>query len=169
MAKRGTSKRKSVDQEEWIAALYSGTRSPSSGAADTDQGDVRTARSLIECKVTGEPGKEPRPQLPRFVRWLEKVAVEAWSEGRDPALALRYFDPDSPLARPDGWVDVVVRTAADDSVRDRAYDAWHEQIERDRQAEEDFLAGLKSAGVPLSHAAPGHCEGPQYCEFCGAD
>lgn len=139
MAKRGTSKRKSVEQEEWIARLYSGTRSPSSGAADTDQGDVRTTRSLIECKVTGEPGKEPRPQLPRFVRWLEKVAEEAWSEGRSPAVALRYFDPDSKLATPDGWVDVVIRPAADDSVREALYAAEHENQEPIWEIKEDDL------------------------------
>lgn len=121
MAKRGSNKWKSVQQEEFIANLYSGTRSPSSGAADTDQGDVRTTHSLIECKVTGSPGVEPRPKTPRFVKWLEKVALEAWSEGREPALALRYFDPDSPLATPDGWVDVVVRPAASDSLREAHY------------------------------------------------
>ena len=139
MAKRGTSKRKSQDQEKWIATLYSGKASPSSGASDTDQGDVRTAHSLIECKVTGEPGKEPRPQTPHFIKWLEKVALEAWSEGRQPALALRYFDPDSPLARPDGWIDVVVRTAADDSVREALY-ALQDEIDK-ALSEPDPLAG----------------------------
>lgn len=151
MAKRGTSKRKSVDQEEWIARLYSGTRSPSSGAADTDQGDVRTAHSLIECKVTGEPGKELKPQLPRFVRWLEKVALEAWSEGREPALALRYFDPDSSLANLDGWVDVVVRTAAEDSVREAAYDDLNDRKERDRQSEEDYLRAWQDGEVGAAY------------------
>lgn len=120
MARRGSSKARSVEQEDWVARLYHGKRSPSSGAADTDAGDVRTPLSLIECKTTGYPGKEPKPQVPRFIRWLEKVVKEAYEEGRSGALALRYYDPDSILATPDGWVDVVVRPIPDDVIREEA-------------------------------------------------
>lgn len=118
MAARGSNKYRSVEQEDWVARLYHGKRSPSSGAADTDAGDVRTEFSLIECKTTGYPGKEPQPQLPRFIRWLEKVFKEASEEGKKGALALRYYAPDSILATPDGWVDVVVRPACDDADRE---------------------------------------------------
>lgn len=115
MAARGTSKRRSVDHEDHIAALYGGVRSASSGGADNDQGDVRTPEFLIECKMTGGPGEDPRP-LPVFIQHLEKITEEAYSEGREPVLALRYFAPDSILATWDGWVDVVVRRAADAAI-----------------------------------------------------
>lgn len=133
MAKRGTSKYKSVQQEQYIALIYGGKQSPSSGAADNDQGDVRTPTTLIECKVTGGPGKGG-PRSPRMVRWLEKVSLEAWEEGRDPALALRFYDPESALADRDGWIDLVVRLASDDSVREDLYNSVldHRKLERAR-------------------------------------
>lgn len=113
MAVRGSSKYLSVLQEDKIASLYNGVRSASSGAAETDQGDVRTKHLLIECKMTGGPGK--RSIKPVFLQHLEKVAAEAYSEGREPLLALRYYDPKSILADRDGWIDLVVRRASDDA------------------------------------------------------
>lgn len=113
MATRGTTKALSVLQEERIAHLYRGKRSKSSGAAAHDQGDVRTATELIECKYHGQPGGTPI-SVPRPVAELEKVAKEAWSEGREPVLALRYYLPDSILADNDGWVDLTVRRTCDD-------------------------------------------------------
>jgi hypothetical protein len=127
MAKKGSSKYRSVVQEDLAAMLYQGKRSPSSGAADTDAGDVRTTHSLIECKTAGRPGVEIVPQLPRFVKWLEKVALEAWEEGRDPALFLRYYRPDSRLADRAGWVDVVVRPLVGDVLRENAYAKVHQE------------------------------------------
>lgn len=112
MAKRGTVKRASVEQEDFIAKHYGGKRSASSGAADTDQGDVRTDKCLIECKMTGGPGKTN--SKPKFVKDLEKVTEEAWSEDRIPVLTLRYFDPDSILSDRDGWIDLVVKRVVDD-------------------------------------------------------
>lgn len=114
MAKRGTTKRRSVEQESYIAKIYGGVRSASSGAADTDAGDVRCETVLIECKVTGGPGETEKP-LPVFIRHLEKVAEEAYQEGRSPAVALRYYAPDSILSNPHGWVDVMVRPVVDDA------------------------------------------------------
>jgi len=111
MAKRGTSKRFSVDHEEHIAQLFRGRRSASSGGADNDSGDVRSIEHLIECKTTGSPDKPSR--LPTFVHQLEKIADEAWSEGRTPILALRYFNPDSNLSDRDGWIDLLVTRAGD--------------------------------------------------------
>lgn len=113
MAKRGTVKRKSVDHEDHIAKVYSGRRSASSGGADNDNGDVRTAELLIECKVTGGPG-EPIKPLPKFVREMEKITDEAMQEGREPILALRYFNPESILADKNGWIDLSVRRTRDD-------------------------------------------------------
>lgn len=107
MARRGSSKDRSERHENFIAACYGGKRSPSSGAAETDQGDVRTESMLIECKTTGGPEKPAK--LPIFLQHLEKVCLEAWEEGRDGVVALRYYCPTSKLANPDGFVDVIVR------------------------------------------------------------
>jgi hypothetical protein len=113
MAQRGTSKRYSVEHEDHIANVYGGKRSRSSGAAVTDAGDVRTSDGqLIECKMTGNVLKPS--QLPTFVQHLEKVALEAWAENKIPALALRYYQPESKLAARDGWVDLIVRPVTDD-------------------------------------------------------
>jgi hypothetical protein len=111
VAKRGSTKFLSVQQEDFIARNYHGRRSPSSGGAVTDQGDVRTPDYLIECKMSGGPGKPVK--TPKLVKDLEKVTEEAWSEGKTPLLALRYYDPDSILADRDGWIDLVVQRVAD--------------------------------------------------------
>lgn len=111
MATRGSSKALSVEQEDYIAKKYGGSRSRSSGAADNDAGDVRTDDYLIECKVTGRPGKPAKAAL---LSIFDKIAEEAYSEGREPLVALRYFAPESPLANPQGWVDLVVRRVAED-------------------------------------------------------
>jgi hypothetical protein len=64
--------------------------------------------------MTGGPGEKPKP-LPKFVQHLEKVAEEAYLEGREPVVALRYFAPTSILANPQGWIDVAVRPAQSDA------------------------------------------------------
>jgi hypothetical protein len=142
MARRGSTKDRSEQHENWIAAEYDGVRSPSSGAADTDQGDVRTKTMLIECKTTGTPEKPSR--LPVFIQHLEKVCQEAWEEGRDGMVALRYYYPESRLANNDGWVDVVVRQEMTDTALCRD---WEDRLARDRESEENFLNGLKEAGI----------------------
>lgn len=105
--------------EEAIAALFGGIRSKSSGASVVDKGDVRVKdeANLFECKLKGEPGSQPKRKA-TLVRQMEKVSSEAYAEGLDPAIALRFFDPDSPLSDPaTGWVDLVVRVAGDDALR----------------------------------------------------
>lgn len=106
MAQRGSSKELSVRHEDYVAKLFSGKRSKSSGAAEGDAGDVRCDTLLIECKMT-------KGRVPTFVHHLEKVSKEAWVEGKTPMLALRYYDPDSPLSHANGWIDLVVLDAHD--------------------------------------------------------
>lgn len=116
-----TKKERSREHEEYIARIYDGRRSKTSGASDTDKGDVRarTLETLFECKVTGEPGeKEKRTTV---IKHMEKVADEAWAEGLEPAVCLRYWHPSSPLAGPEGWVDLTVRLTANDCVRERLW------------------------------------------------
>jgi hypothetical protein len=119
MAARGTSKRLSVDHEDWIAERYAGKRSKSSGGAAHDQGDVRCPTLLIECKAIMKPNK-------KLIDEFEKVAKEAYSEGRTPAVALRYFAPDSILADNDGWVDLIVRRVRDDLEREELADRYED-------------------------------------------
>lgn len=116
MAKKGTKKYRSNEHERFIASLYAGKRSPSSGAALHDNGDVRVVadETLFECKTTGEPGKEARSSL---VKHMDKVADEAWEEGLEPAVALRFYMPDSLVADNKGYVDLTVRLARDDAYR----------------------------------------------------
>lgn len=112
MATRGSTKDDSVRQEDYIAKLFDGKRSKSSGAADHDAGDVRTKYLLIECKMT-------RARKPKFVTDFEKVAKEAWEEGREPMLALRYYDPDSLLSDSEGWIDLTMMLAFDQAETER--------------------------------------------------
>ena len=117
MAAKGTAKRFSVEQEDAMAKLFDGKRSRSSGAAEHDAGDVRCELLLIECKVR-MPVSKP---MPKFVQQLETIAKEAWESGKDPMLALRYYFPTSPLAGPDGWVDIVVMPADQAADREERY------------------------------------------------
>lgn len=104
------------EHEKWVAKIYGGRRTKSSGSGIKEKGDVRieAQNELVECKMSGEPGKPRRVTL---VKHMEKVANEAYEEGMDPMLALRYYDPDSTLAANDGHVDLVVRLARDDARR----------------------------------------------------
>lgn len=121
MARRGSVKYLSVRQEDYIARLFNGRRSKSSGAAEHDAGDVRCVHLLIECKMTGNPGATVSKPVPRFVQDFEKIAREAWEESKDPMLALRYYSPDSVLAGADGWIDLTLRLATDDAEREADY------------------------------------------------
>jgi hypothetical protein len=111
MAKRGSVKALSVEHENFIAYLFGGRRSRSSGAAPGDPGDVRADPWLAECKMTGNPSEIGK--RPGVASQFEKIAKEAAQKGLDPMLALRWYDPDSPLANRDGWCDLVVMKATD--------------------------------------------------------
>ena len=119
MAKPGTTKRLSADHEDHVAAVYNGRRSPSSGGANNDNGDVRATLDLIECKLTGGPGQEPKRTT--LLRQFEKIAEEAFHEGRSPVVALRIWCPDSILSDTEGWVDLSVRLLEEDAQMREAY------------------------------------------------
>lgn len=113
MAKPGSTKWLSQRQERKVARVYGGAVSPSSGAAISDQGDVRTPTELIECKHRGTFDK-PAKSISLKLSDLEKIADEAWSEGRQPVMVLSMYAPDSVLADADGEVNVTVRLTMDD-------------------------------------------------------
>jgi len=102
-----------VLQEERVAKAYRGKRSPSSGGAATDRGDVRAQYDLFECKHVGtydKPAKSVSIKLSDF----EKLYDEATSEGKDAAMALSIYAPGSVLADADGFVDITARLQRDD-------------------------------------------------------
>jgi hypothetical protein len=113
-----TKKEKSLAHEKYLEQLYDGVRTVNSGATSREKGDVRIrqAHTLIEAKCTGGPGEPYKSS--RILKLMEQIADEAWQVGLEPALALRYFNPESSLASPDGWVDFSLRLAQDDSVRE---------------------------------------------------
>lgn len=119
MARAGSRKALSVEHENAVARKYGGTRSSSSGGAITDEGDVRvnTDRTLFECK--GKFGERigQTPVRATILTQFEKIADEAASVLKEPALALRFYSPESPLADTHGYVDLVVRQLADDAER----------------------------------------------------
>ena len=113
MAPSGSSKWFSERHEKKIAKQYGGKRSPSSGAAVVDQGDVRTSDCLVECKHTGTFDKPARSISVKLAD-LEKITKEAWSEGKQPVMALGIYSPHSVLADKDGEVNLIVRLMPDD-------------------------------------------------------
>lgn len=115
MAPRGSKKALSEEHEHSVAARYEGKRSRSSGAAPTDQGDVRVKSDfLIECKGQFGERTGDKPVRSTLVGQMEKIASEAYEEGKDPIIALRFYMPDSPLANNLGYVDLVVKLLEDD-------------------------------------------------------
>lgn len=114
-----TKKELSRQHESRIAYVYDGKRTASSGASDTDKGDVRTTDVLYECKLTGAPGGPSKRTT--LLNHMEKCADEAYAEDREPAVCLRIFAPDSPLSAKDGWVDLTVRLTHDDASRELAW------------------------------------------------
>lgn len=113
MARRGTLKYRSVDQENFIARKYNGSRSPSSGANHRDRGDVRTESHLIECKLTGTH-ERPSKSISLKLEDFEKIADEAYSEGKYCAMALRIYNPDSPLSDAQGNIDFITYLVRED-------------------------------------------------------
>lgn len=111
-------KKLSVEQEEFVAKKYGGRRSPSSGAAITDLGDVRTSSALWECKGKFGERTGEKPVRSTLVNQMAKVADEAWQEGKEPAIALRFYMPGHILADTKGYVDLVVRRMCDDIERE---------------------------------------------------
>lgn len=93
--------------ENYIAKMYSGRRSPSSGASWSDRGDVRvTIRDefdyTAECKTT-----EKKSFSIKLDTW-NKIVEEAQEQGRRPCMFVR-FELESGKN-----IDLVVRSIHDD-------------------------------------------------------
>lgn len=97
-----------------MARKYGGRRSASSGAAEHDQGDIRTKDNLLECKGKFGARTGGKPVRSVLVDQFAKIADEAYSEMRIPGIALRFYMPESSLANAYGYVDLMVRLLEDD-------------------------------------------------------
>lgn len=122
MAARGSRKELSQRHEQYVADAYGGKRSDSSGGAVTDEGDVRVIsdQTLFECKAKFGLLLGAVPVKSTMIGQFEKITDEAYSVGKEPGLALRFYCPESYLADNNGWVDLVVRLLGDDVVRSEA-------------------------------------------------
>lgn len=116
MAKRGTVKHRSVEQEDFIAREYGGFRSTTSGAHDGN--DVCTRMDYIECKFEGGPGEKESTGYRVKITELEKIANAAYAASRNPVMAIRLYAPESFLSDEDGNVDIVVRLLSNDVARE---------------------------------------------------
>lgn len=106
-----TNKELSVEQEDYIAKIYNGRRSPSSGAQAGDRGDIRFNVSLeessfkyiAECKATRNQSISVKKET-----WL-KIKEEAEDSGKTPTMFLRFYDETTGEK-----IDLVVRDVRDD-------------------------------------------------------
>lgn len=102
-------------QEDHIAKLYNGKRSPSSGASWSDQGDIRYEfhtdeiapydilfSFLGECKTTQAKSISLKKEV-----W-EKIAEEAAHSKRRPCMFIRFHDENGK------HLDLVIRDVNDD-------------------------------------------------------
>lgn len=115
MAKRGSQKQASLDQETFVARnLDGGKVTRNTGAGDIEKGDVvlHDVRILLECKLTGALDK-PAKSISIKLADLEKIEDEAQTIGYSPGVAIRIINPDSPIADRSGHVDYVLVPLSD--------------------------------------------------------
>lgn len=106
MPDRKLIKEHSKAQEEFVAKITGGRRSPSSGAWIYDDGDVDAEEFIIECKLSGNPDKTAK-SISLKLADFEKVFDEASLNRKTPLMALRIHNPDSVLADHKGNIDFV--------------------------------------------------------------
>ena len=94
------------NHENYIARMYKGKRSPSSGASWVDRGDVRfeieTYNYTAECKTTEKKSFSIKKET-----W-NKIVEEAQEQGRRPCMFIRFEDESGKM------IDLVVRSIHDD-------------------------------------------------------
>jgi Holliday junction resolvase len=92
--------------ENYIAKMYNGRRSPSSGASWADRGDVRFDISdfqfTAECKTTEKKSFSIKKET-----W-DKIVEEAQEQNRRPCMFIRFEDETGRM------IDLVVRSIHDD-------------------------------------------------------
>lgn len=91
----GKSGRKS---EERLARQLGGRTRPASGAMEGAKGDIVLGEHLLEAKSTTQASMGVKHS------WLAKIAKEARSEGKMPALAVSFINPDGNPVMDGEWV-----------------------------------------------------------------
>lgn len=92
-------KKVSRKQERRVAKKLGGSRVSLSGAGE-EKGDAKTKLNLIELKRTAK--KSIRVER----RWLEKIAIEAYAEGKVPAFGFSFDEYDNSTLVPKDWIAV---------------------------------------------------------------
>lgn len=104
MAKTKTAR--AQNHENYIAKMYNGRRSPSSGASWSDRGDVRfeieNYKFTAECKTTEKKSFSIKKDT-----W-NKIVEEAQEQDRRPCMFVRFEDESGQM------IDLVVRSIDDD-------------------------------------------------------
>lgn len=133
MAARGSKKELSQRHEKYIAQVYGGRQSASSGGAVTDEGDVYVEweNTLVECKGQFGELAGAKPVRSTLLKQFTKVALEATEKLAEPAVALRFYDPENFMANDQGWVDLTVRLTADDVMRSYQLRNYHDLLGED--------------------------------------
>jgi len=91
-------KKKSKRQEDRVARKMGGRTQKGSGSVMFHKGDVKTQELLLECKRTDKASMSVKKE------WLEKIAKEAVTYDRVPALSIE-FDGMAKLVEKD-WIMV---------------------------------------------------------------
>ena len=85
--------------EKDLARKMGGKQTPASGASGM-KGDIHLESFMIECKSTSTDTLSIKRE------WLLKVAREALSAGKTPALALTFTDDDGKTKQMGDWVAI---------------------------------------------------------------
>lgn len=97
----GKSGRKS---EQRVAKMLGGRLRPASGALEGAKGDIVMDKFLVEAKSS------QRMSITIKLDWLCKIAREARSEGKTPALTVSFVTPEGRAQLDGDWVMIPMHT-----------------------------------------------------------
>ena len=84
--------------EARLAKALKGRAQPASGALEGAKGDIVLPEFLLEAKSTQQASMSLKHD------WLLKIAHEAQTKRKDPALSISFVNPDGTPARNGEWV-----------------------------------------------------------------
>lgn len=96
--------------EKRMSRILGGTPTPASGALEGAKGDLNLDSFLMECKSTIKDSIQIK------FAWLAKIAHEAQSMGKKPALTVSFTLPDGTAIRDGDWI-MVPRRVWEDSLK----------------------------------------------------
>lgn len=86
--------------EKRVAKSLNGRLTPASGALSGAKGDIHLTDYLVEAKATEKDSMSVK------LAWLTKIAAEARSEGKEPALSISFVTGDGRPVFDGEWVAV---------------------------------------------------------------